>query len=59
MTNSGGGSVVNITSTSGLRANAGRSAYGSSKASVELLSKIMDAAAKDCFKSDIMKRVDR
>ncbi len=39
--------------------NAGRSAYGSSKASVELLSKVMDAAAKDCFKSDIMKRVDR
>lgn len=41
MVRSGGGSIVNITSTSGLRANAGRSAYGSSKAAVELLSKIM------------------
>lgn len=41
MINSGGGSIVNVTSTSGLRANAGRSAYGSSKAAVELLSKIM------------------
>ncbi|WP_049778340.1 SDR family NAD(P)-dependent oxidoreductase [Rhizobium leguminosarum] len=41
MIKAGGGSIVNITSTSGLRANAGRSAYGSSKAAVELLSKIM------------------
>lgn len=36
-----GGSIVNITSVSGLRANAGRSAYGASKAAVEMLSKIM------------------
>lgn len=35
------GSIVNITSVSGLRANAGRSAYGSSKAAIEMLSKIM------------------
>jgi NAD(P)-dependent dehydrogenase (short-subunit alcohol dehydrogenase family) len=41
MAKEGGGSIVNITSVSGLRANAGRSAYGSSKAAVEMLSKIM------------------
>ena len=36
-----GGSIVMITSVSGLRANAGRAAYGSSKAAVEMLAKIM------------------
>lgn len=41
MAQEGGGAIVNITSTSGLRANAGRSAYGSSKAAVEMLSKVM------------------
>jgi NAD(P)-dependent dehydrogenase (short-subunit alcohol dehydrogenase family) len=41
MVKEGGGSIVNITSVSGLRANAGRSSYGSSKAAVEMLSKIM------------------
>ena len=37
----GGGAIVNISSVSGLRANAGRSTYGSSKAALEMLSKIM------------------
>ena len=41
MAKEGGGSIVNISSVSGLRANAGRSAYGSSKAALEMLSKIM------------------
>ncbi|MDK1389261.1 SDR family oxidoreductase [Sinorhizobium sp. 8-89] len=41
MVKEGGGSIVNISSVSGLRANAGRSAYGSSKAAVEMLSKVM------------------
>lgn len=41
MVKEGGGAIVNVTSVSGLRANAGRSAYGSSKAAVEMLSKIM------------------
>jgi NAD(P)-dependent dehydrogenase (short-subunit alcohol dehydrogenase family) len=36
-----GGSIVNVTSVSGLRANAGRCAYGSSKAALEMLSKVM------------------
>lgn len=37
----GGGAIVNISSGSGLRANAGRAAYGASKAAVEMLSKVM------------------
>ncbi|MCC7319714.1 MAG: SDR family oxidoreductase [Rubellimicrobium sp.] len=41
MKGTGGGSIVNITTVSGLRANAGRAAYGSSKAAVEMLSKVM------------------
>lgn len=41
MVKEGGGSIVNISSVSGLRANAGRAAYGSSKAALEMLSKIM------------------
>jgi NAD(P)-dependent dehydrogenase (short-subunit alcohol dehydrogenase family) len=41
MVNNGGGSIVNVSSVSGLRANAGRTAYGSSKAALEMLSKIM------------------
>jgi NAD(P)-dependent dehydrogenase (short-subunit alcohol dehydrogenase family) len=41
MVNEGGGSIVNISSVSGLRANAGRSTYGSSKAALEMLSKVM------------------
>ncbi|MBC7603552.1 MAG: SDR family oxidoreductase [Ramlibacter sp.] len=41
MKESGGGSIVNISSGSGLRANAGRTAYGASKAGVELMSKVM------------------
>lgn len=41
MMEQGGGSIVNITSVSGFRANAGRAAYGSSKAALEMLSKIM------------------
>jgi NAD(P)-dependent dehydrogenase (short-subunit alcohol dehydrogenase family) len=43
MVKGGGGSIVNISSVSGLRANAGRSAYGSSKAAIEMLSKVMAA----------------
>jgi NAD(P)-dependent dehydrogenase (short-subunit alcohol dehydrogenase family) len=43
MVKQGGGSIVNITSVSGLRANAGRCAYGSSKAALEMLSKVMAA----------------
>lgn len=35
------GSIVNVTSSSGLRANAGRTTYGTSKAGLEMLSKIM------------------
>jgi NAD(P)-dependent dehydrogenase (short-subunit alcohol dehydrogenase family) len=41
MIKEGGGSIVNISSVSGLRANAGRSSYGSSKAALEMLSKVM------------------
>lgn len=41
MAQTGGGSIVNISSVSGLRANAGRTAYGSSKAALEMMSKIM------------------
>lgn len=41
MVENGSGSIVNVTSGSGLRANAGRAAYGASKAGLELLSKIM------------------
>jgi NAD(P)-dependent dehydrogenase (short-subunit alcohol dehydrogenase family) len=41
MSSQGSGSIINITSGSGLRANAGRAAYGASKAGLELLSKIM------------------
>jgi NAD(P)-dependent dehydrogenase (short-subunit alcohol dehydrogenase family) len=41
MVKNGGGAIVNISSVSGLRANAGRSAYGASKAALEMLSKIM------------------
>jgi NAD(P)-dependent dehydrogenase (short-subunit alcohol dehydrogenase family) len=41
MVKDGGGSIVNISSVSGLRANAGRSTYGSSKAALEMLSKVM------------------
>lgn len=41
MAANGAGSIVNISSGSGLRANAGRAAYGASKAGLELLSKIM------------------
>lgn len=41
MVKEGGGSIVNISSVSGLRANAGRASYGSSKAALEMLSKIM------------------
>ncbi len=37
----GGGAIVNISSGSGLRANQNRAAYGSSKAAVEMLSKVM------------------
>ncbi|MEO8652544.1 MAG: SDR family oxidoreductase [Ramlibacter sp.] len=36
-----GGAIVNISSGSGLKANFGRAAYGSSKAAVEMLSKVM------------------
>ena len=36
-----GGAIVNISSGSGLKANAGRAAYGASKAAVELMSKVM------------------
>lgn len=36
MSENGGGSIVNISSISGLRANAGRSSYGSSKAALEM-----------------------
>ncbi|MBH1962755.1 MAG: SDR family oxidoreductase [Comamonadaceae bacterium] len=36
-----GGAIVNISSGSGLRANQGRTAYGASKAAVELMSKVM------------------
>ena len=41
MTKNGGGAIVNISSVSGLRANAGRASYGASKAALEMLSKIM------------------
>lgn len=41
MKDTGGGSIINITTASALRANAGRAAYGSSKAAVEMLSKVM------------------
>ncbi|MEV9370124.1 SDR family oxidoreductase, partial [Klebsiella pneumoniae] len=37
----GGGSIVNIASVSGLLGNAGRSAYGASKGGVVTLSKVM------------------
>jgi NAD(P)-dependent dehydrogenase (short-subunit alcohol dehydrogenase family) len=37
----GGGVIVNITSVSGLRGNAGRAAYGSSKAGVVALTQVM------------------
>jgi len=35
------GAIVNITSGSGLRANGGRTAYGASKAALEMMSKVM------------------
>ncbi len=41
MLKDGGGSIVNVSSGSGLRANAGRAAYGASKGGVEILSKVM------------------
>ena len=41
MAAAGGGAIVNISSGSGLRANAGRAAYGASKAGLEMLSKVM------------------
>lgn len=44
----GGGAIVNISSVSGLRGNAGRVAYGSSKAGVVMMTQIMavELAAK-------------
>lgn len=41
MARSGGGAIVNIGSVSGLRGNAGRAAYGASKAAVTTLSEVM------------------
>ncbi|MFT3779887.1 MAG: SDR family oxidoreductase [Ottowia sp.] len=41
MVESGGGSIVNISSGSALRGNAGRAAYGASKGGVEVLTKVM------------------
>lgn len=44
----GGGSIVNVSSVSGMRGNVGRSAYGASKGGVVLLSQVMavDLAAE-------------
>ena len=41
MIESGGGKIVNITSISGQRGGTGRAAYGSAKAGLELLTKVM------------------
>lgn len=41
MQQDGGGAIVNLSSGSGLKANAGRAAYGASKAGVEMMSKVM------------------
>jgi len=41
MTTTGGGSIVNIGSVSGLRGNAGRAAYGAAKGGVVTLSQVM------------------
>jgi NAD(P)-dependent dehydrogenase (short-subunit alcohol dehydrogenase family) len=41
MKDSGGGSIVNIASVSGLRGNIGRSAYGASKGAVVTLTQVM------------------
>jgi NAD(P)-dependent dehydrogenase (short-subunit alcohol dehydrogenase family) len=41
MCKTGGGSIVNVASVSGIRGNAGRSAYGASKGGVILLSQVM------------------
>ncbi len=41
MCESGGGSVVNLSSVSGMRGNLGRAAYGASKAGVVVLSQVM------------------
>lgn len=41
MATSGGGAIVNITSVSGIRGNAGRAAYGASKAGANQLTRIL------------------
>src|SRR3954453_1318794 len=41
MVKSGGGKIVNIASLSGQRGGNGRAAYGSAKAGLELLTKVM------------------
>ena len=41
MRNTGGGAIVNISSTSGVRGNKGRSAYGASKGAVIVLTQVL------------------
>jgi NAD(P)-dependent dehydrogenase (short-subunit alcohol dehydrogenase family) len=41
MRNTGGGAIVNISSTSGLRGSKGRSAYGASKGAVVVLTQVL------------------
>lgn len=43
MRSTGGGSIVNITSVSGIRGNAGRAAYGASKGGADALTRILAA----------------
>lgn len=43
MRRSGGGSIINVTSVSGIRGNTGRAAYGSSKGGADALTRILAA----------------
>lgn len=47
MASSGGGSIVNITSVSGMRGNIGRAAYGASKGALLTLTKVMAVELAD------------
>jgi NAD(P)-dependent dehydrogenase (short-subunit alcohol dehydrogenase family) len=50
MRNTGGGAIVNVSSVSGLRGGKGRSAYGSSKGAVCVLTQVL---ANDLARSSI------